>query len=116
MLVLLVSTILLVPLSKKPLILGKLVTLALLAFVKLFIRFIAKCLPSRLKPLLVNVIYECQSVFVPDRLITDSAIFGYQCVHKLKYLKCSSVYMALKLVMSKAYYGVEWGFIREIVL
>lgn len=76
-----------------------------------------KGLAYRLKQLLADIIYECRSAFVPESLITDNAIVGFKCMHRLMSLNLGSMgYIALKLDMSKASNRVEWGFIRETVL
>lgn len=50
-------------------------------------RVIAKSISNRLKQILRVVISSNQSVFIPNRLITDNMIIGYNVYIKLKWVK-----------------------------
>ncbi|KAK2663378.1 hypothetical protein Ddye_001952 [Dipteronia dyeriana] len=63
-----------------------------------------------------DVISEAQSAFVLDKLITDYANIGFECIHGLRTRKCKVGSVAIKLDMSKAYDRVEWGFISSMML
>ena len=67
---------------------------------------VSKVLANRLKQILPNVIFESQSAFVPNRLITRMR-------NKRRGKKGQ---MTIKLDISKAYNRVEWSFLRSIML
>ena len=50
-------------------------------------RIIAKCIVNRLKQILHDVISTNQSVFIPNKLITNNIIIGYECLHKIRLSK-----------------------------
>ena len=79
-------------------------------------KIISKVLANRLKPILNAIISENQSVFVPRWLITDNILVAFEIMHYLKNNKeGKDKYMAVKLDLSKAYDGVEWGFLCNIM-
>ncbi|KAH9784956.1 reverse transcriptase domain-containing protein [Citrus sinensis] len=80
-------------------------------------RIIAKAIANRLKHHLHNIISPSQSAFIPNRLITDNIIIGYECLHKIRHCKGKkSGLVALKLDISKAYDRVEWLFLEHVML
>lgn len=80
-------------------------------------RIVAKAIANRLKNVLNHVISPYQSAFIPNRLITDNIIVGYECLHKLRHEKGKKLgWAALKLDISKAYDRVEWGFLKCTML
>lgn len=50
-------------------------------------RIIEKTIANRLKLILNDVISPAQSVFVPNRLITNNIIIDYECLHKIRLSK-----------------------------
>ena len=73
-------------------------------------------LANRLKRVLHRVIYESQSAFVPNRLITDNIMISYEMNHFLiRKTRGKTGYAALKAYMSKAYDRVEWKFLEQIM-
>lgn len=71
-------------------------------------KVIAKTLANTLKIVLDKIISPSQSAFVPRRLITDNAIFGFECIHTVRNKRYDKEgVVALKLDMSKAYDRVE---------
>ena len=80
-------------------------------------RIITKVIANRLKHILQHVISPAQSAFIPNRLITDNIIIGYECFHKIRHSKGKmNGLVALKLDISKAYDRVEWKFLEKTML
>ncbi|KAH9799959.1 reverse transcriptase domain-containing protein [Citrus sinensis] len=80
-------------------------------------RLVAKTIANRLKHLLNTIISPTQSAFIPNRLITDNVIIGYECLHKIRHSKGKrNGLVALKLDISKAYDRVEWSFVKATML
>ncbi|KAH9769811.1 reverse transcriptase domain-containing protein [Citrus sinensis] len=78
-------------------------------------RIIAKTVANRLKLILNHVISPTQSAFIPNRLITDNIIIGYEWLHKIRLSKGKKHgIVALKLDVSKAYDRVEWKVDHEM--
>lgn len=76
-------------------------------------RIIVKTVANRLKLILNHIISPTQSAFVPNRLIIDNIIIGYECLHKIRISKGKKHgIVALKLDVSKAYDRVEWKFLQ----
>ena len=77
-------------------------------------RLIAKTIANRMKPILAQIISPNQSAFIPNRLITDNIIIGYECLHKIRHNKGKrNGLVALKLDISKAYDRMEWDFLKH---
>ena len=64
-------------------------------------RLVSKVLANKVKNILPNIIYEAQTTFVPDQLITDNISVAYEMLHRL--WKGKVGHMAVKLDISKAY-------------
>ena len=80
-------------------------------------RIIAKNIANRLKIILHQIISLTQSTFIPNRLMTDNIIIGYECLHKIRHSKSKKQgLVALKLDISKAYDRVEWSFVEASML
>lgn len=76
----------------------------------------SKVVANRLKRVLQDVIYENQSTFVSERLITDNVLVAHeQMNHINRKKKGKNGEMALKLDMSKAYDQVERGCLQKIM-
>ncbi|XP_073121147.1 uncharacterized protein [Henckelia pumila] len=80
-------------------------------------KIIARALTNRLRPLLKKSVNEFQSDFIPERLISDNIILGFETLHWIRSKKKGKrKYAALKLDMSKAYDRVEWDFLESVML
>jgi actin-related protein len=71
-------------------------------------KIISKVLVNRMKHMLSAVISDCQSAFVPGRMIMDNIIVSFEMLHYLKNKRGGKVgQMAAKLDISKVYDRVE---------
>lgn len=78
---------------------------------------ISKVLANQLKKVIDSIISDCQSTFIPGRLITDSIMIVFESMHYMKRkVKRKDCWMALKLDISKAYNRVEWNYLEAVLL
>ena len=71
-------------------------------------KIVAKALANHLRLVLVEVIFDTQSVFILGRNISDNAIVGFEFMHALRTRKkCKKMALAINLDMSKACDRVE---------
>lgn len=74
-------------------------------------RIVIKSIANRLEHHLHKILSPSQSVFIPNRLITNNIIIGYKCLHKIRHYKGKrNGLVALKLDNTKAYDRVGWPF------
>lgn len=67
-------------------------------------KIVTKTIANRLKRVLPNTVEECQSAFVPNRIITNNALIAFECFHYMKNKdKVRKGFLGLKLDMSKAH-------------
>jgi len=59
------------------------------------------------RPILQRLIHPCQSAFVPDRAIHDNILVAHEIMNKFRHYKGKKGYVALKIVMEKAYDRIE---------
>lgn len=79
-------------------------------------KIISKVVANRLKRILVVVINELQSAFVPGRLITNNVLVAFETMHCIdQRKKGKEALMAIKLNMSKAYDRVEWVYLEAMM-
>ena len=80
-------------------------------------RIVSRVVANRLKHVLAMVIFDAQSAFVPNRLITDNTIVVYELLHRMGNRRKGRMgQMVVKLDISKAYDRVEWCFLCQIML
>jgi hypothetical protein len=75
----------------------------------------SKMLSHRFKVILLEIISDHQSPFMPGRLITKNILLAYECIHTMKNKKEKKGLCAIKLDMHKAYDRVEWCFLEKIM-
>ena len=79
-------------------------------------KLVSKVLANRLRPILLSIITENQSAFIPDHLISDNVLVAFEFMHYLNHKDDGKEnYMSIKLDMSKAFNRVEWNFIKEVM-
>ena len=79
-------------------------------------KIVSKVLANRLNLILLEVINESQSAFVPGRQITDNVLIAFETMHCIdQRRKGKNGLMAIKLDMSKAYNRVEWSFLERMM-
>ncbi|KAK6146355.1 hypothetical protein DH2020_020224 [Rehmannia glutinosa] len=75
-----------------------------------------KGLALRLRSILLSIISESQSAFVPGRLITDNILVAYEMHHSMKLRKSDKLgHMSINLDMSKAFGRIKWCFILRVL-
>jgi hypothetical protein len=76
-------------------------------------KLVSKVLANRLKVILLQIVSDSQSAFVPGRLITDNVLVAFETLHHMHHNKIGREgAMAMKLDMSKAltgWNGVIWS-------
>ena len=76
----------------------------------------SKVTANHLKPFLPEIISKQQSAFVSGRIITDNILIAYESLHTIRKQKVKHPFFALKIDMTKAYDGVEWKYLKGVLL
>jgi hypothetical protein len=76
------------------------------------LKIITKTIANRLKAILLDLITQNQSAFVPGRLISDNTIIAQEIFQYLNQTTKQFGYVGIKTDMAKAYDRLEWGFLR----
>ena len=80
-------------------------------------KIVSKVIANRLKPLLNSIIFDTQSAFIADWLISNNVLIAFESLHLMKNNRTGKTgFMALKLDMSKAYDRVKWSFLEKVFL
>lgn len=76
-------------------------------------KIVSKTIAIRFRTVLPDVVFEEQSAFIKERLISDNVMVAYEVLHQIRGKRtCLRWKCALKLDMSKAYDGVDWRFAK----
>ena len=75
-----------------------------------------KIIVAKLRPHLEKLISPLQIAFLPGRKGIDNAIIVQELIHSISRKKGKVGYMAIKIDLEKAYYKLEWSFIRDMLL
>lgn len=79
-------------------------------------KIISKTIANRLKKIIPKLVFETQSAFMSERLISDNILVAFETLHHLKYKRNGKTgLMVLKLDMSKTYDKVESNFLEKIM-
>ena len=79
-------------------------------------KLISKTIANRFKAILPHIIFQNQSAFISDRLITDNVLVVFELIHYINHKNVGvDGYMVAKLDMSKAFDRVEWCFIKRVM-
>ena len=80
-------------------------------------KIISKVLSNKMKKIMGTIISDCQSAFVPERVITDNILISFEILHYMKTKRRRNTsHMAIKLDMSKIYNKVEWDYLKALML
>ncbi|XP_074297592.1 uncharacterized protein LOC141628333 [Silene latifolia] len=79
-------------------------------------KVVTKCIANRLKGVMDDLVSPFQSAFVPNRSIEDNIVIAQEILHVINHKSYGKMgMMALKADMSKAYYRLNWNFIRGVL-
>lgn len=79
-------------------------------------KIMAKIIVNKMKPMLKDVISESQSVFVPNKLITNNIMIDAKAGHFLRRKQTSKVgWVVMKLDIAKAYDQMERAFLEKMM-
>uniref|UniRef100_A0A8I6XMN5 Reverse transcriptase domain-containing protein n=1 Tax=Hordeum vulgare subsp. vulgare TaxID=112509 RepID=A0A8I6XMN5_HORVV len=80
-------------------------------------KIVSNCMVNRLRHLLMDLISENQSAFIPGHLISDNSIIAFECIDYIQSLKGSTnMCCAYKLDLLKLYDRVDWNFLEKALL
>ena len=80
-------------------------------------QIISKILANRIKPILPNIIFDSQSAFMPNRIITNNTTMAFEMIHHMRNRRNGKKsHLVVKLDISIAYDMVEFEFLQRIML
>jgi hypothetical protein len=81
------------------------------------LKIITKTIANRIKEVLPLVIFDHQSAFINNRLITDNILVAFEAFHKINKTNNSKKgFVGIKLDMAKAYDRIEWDFLNKTLI
>jgi hypothetical protein len=79
-------------------------------------KIISKCLVSRLRPLLEEIITPTQSASILGWMITNNALIAFECLHAIRSgNNRNKRFGAFKLDLTKAYDRVDWTYLEGLL-
>lgn len=88
-----------------------------ISLANLISKIVSKVVANWLKLILPNVIFDSQSAFVPNRLITNNIAVVFEVLHRMRNKRTGKKgQMTIKLDISKTYDPIGWSFLRSIML
>lgn len=85
-----------------------------ISFYNVMYRIVAKAMSNIIKPILSQIIFPTQSVFIPNGPSTDNVVVGYKWLHKIRHSKGKrNSLVTLKLDINKAYDKVKRQFLKQ---
>lgn len=104
------TLVFLIPKVKNP---KKVADLRPISLCNVLMRILSNVMANRVKPTLQYIIWDQQSAFIENRLLTDNALVAFEVNHYLQRKTQRAVEIAgLKVDVSKAYDRLEWSFIE----
>ena len=87
-----------------------------IALCNILYKLTSKVLANRLKKFLLNIIFDSQSAFQYNKVISDNILVAFESLHHIKHKKVGkSSFMAMTQDMSKAYNHVAWIFLCRLM-
>lgn len=77
-------------------------------------KILTKTIVNRLRRLMVKLVRQNQSSFIPGRDIVDNSTVAQEVVHSLKNFKGTKCGMVMKIDLEKAYDRIRWDFLRVL--
>ena len=79
-------------------------------------KVISKLLVDRLRTVIGNLVSPAQSAFISGRWIAENQLIVQEILHSFKKRKVKGGFIAMKLVLQKAYDRVNWGFLKLVMI
>ena len=79
-------------------------------------KVISKLLVDRLRTVIWNLVSPAQSAFISGRWIAENQLIVQEILHSFKKRKVKGGFIAMKLVLQKAYDRGNWGFLKLVMI